>query len=261
MSSHISLKIDDRIGYLTITGDPPGKPATLDHDVLNELDARLDELYAQVRELRAVVLQSASKKYFVVGANINALKTLNSATIIPWVKHGHRVFNKLERLLLPVIAKVEGFALGGGLELAMACDIIIASNSAKFGQPEARLGFVAGWGGSYRLPKRVGIAKAKELFFTGKVIDAQTALGIGLVNFVGDSGEVDSYLNTLLQDINQCSPTAVSWMKRLIESSSQTSIEENCMSETVASSECLATEDTQNRVSTFLAERKKKQGE
>lgn len=257
MSTHLSLDIKDNIGYLIFIADPPGRPATLDHDVLNELEARLDDLHAQANKLRAVILQSQAKKYFVVGANINALQTLNSATIIPWVQHGHRVFNKVEQLPLPVIAKIEGFALGGGLELAMACDIIAASSSARFGQPEARLGFVSGWGGSYRLPKRIGIAKAKEMFFTGKVIDARTALEIGLVNFVGDSAELEHYLDSLLHDINQCSPAAVSQMKRLIENSAQTSLEENCMAEAVASSECLATEDTQNRVSTFLEERKK----
>jgi enoyl-CoA hydratase len=205
--------------------------------------------------IRAVVVQSDFAKYFIVGANINALHTLNAETIVPWVQRGHAAFNRLARLPLPVIAKVEGFALGGGLELAMACDFIIATESAKFGQPEANLGVVAGWGGSYRLPRRVGVAKAKALFFTGRIVDAQTALDIGLVDFVGD---VDAYLGELLVDIRKCGQAAVSSMKRLIDNGLDATIEQNCLDEAVASSRVMANADTQARVASYLESRKKK---
>ena len=255
MQTHVSFEQKDDIGYLTFACDERGKPTTLDLQVLDELDACLDDIDAVTATLRAVIVQSAFSKYFIVGANINALQTLNAETIVPWVQRGHAVFNRLARLPMPVIAKVEGYALGGGLELAMACDFIVATESAKFGQPEANLGVVAGWGGSYRLPSRVGLSKAKELFFTGRIVDAETARDIGLADFVGD---VDTYLSALLTDIRKCGRTAVAYMKQLIDNSPHITIEQNCLDEAVASSRCMADVETQARVASYLESRKKK---
>lgn len=255
MQTHVTFEQQDDVGYLTFACDEYGKPTTLDLQVLDELDACLDEIAAVMDTLRAITVQSAFPKYFVVGANIDALQTLNAETIVPWVQRGHAVFNRLARLPLPVVAKVEGYALGGGLELAVACDFIAATESAKFGQPEAKLGVVAGWGGSYRLPRRIGVAKAKELFFTGRVIDAGTARDIGLVDFVGD---VDAYLDALLADIRACGRVAVSAMKHLIDKSMDGAIEQNCLDEAVASSRVMADADTQARVASYLESRKKR---
>lgn len=146
MQTTVKLSMDADIGTLTFVCDETGKPTTLDLRVLDELDAHLSTIESHSDRLRAVLVESAYPKYFIVGANINALKTLNADTIVPWVKKGHEVFNRLEALPLPVIAIVEGYALGGGLELAMACDMILAADTAKFGQPEANLGVVSGWG-------------------------------------------------------------------------------------------------------------------
>lgn len=255
MKTTVSLKVDNEIGYLTFATDPPGKPPTLDHAVLDELAAKLDEVEAS--DLRALVVQSQAEKYFVVGANIRALQTLHAETMVAWIRHGHDVFNRLESLPIPVIARVSGYALGGGLELAMACDLIVATPAAQFGQPEAKLGFVAGWGGTARLPRRVGRAKAKDLFFTGKIIDAATALQIGLVNYVGEPSELDQYLVTTLHDICACSPLALAWMKQLVDASADASIDDGFMREAVASTECIASEDTQTRVADFLEGRKR----
>jgi enoyl-CoA hydratase len=255
MQTHVTFEHKGDIGYLTFACETPGKPTTLDLHVLNELDACLDEVETLTATLRAIIVQSAFPKYFLVGANINALQTLNAETIVPWVQGGHAVFNRLARLPLPVIAKVEGYALGGGLELVMACDLIAATESARFGQPEANLGVVAGWGGSYRLPRRVGLAKAKELFFTGRIVDAATAHDIGLADFVGD---VNAYLDALLADIRKCGRVAVASMKRLIDNSPGITIEQNCLDEAVASSRCMADADTQARVANYLEGRKSK---
>ncbi len=253
MQTHVTYEQQHDIGQLVFACEVPGKPTTLDLQMLDELDTCLAGIESAADTLRALIVQSAFPKYFLVGANINALQALDAKTIVPWVQRGHAVFNRLARLPLPVIAKVEGYALGGGLELAMACDLIAATESAKLGQPEANLGVVAGWGGSYRLPRRVGMAKAKELFFTGRIVDATTAHSIGLVDFVGD---VDAYLDALLADIRTCGRVAVSYMKRLIDNSPHITIEQNCLDEALASSQCMADADTQARVANYLESRK-----
>ena len=128
MQTHILLETINDVATLTLTPDEPGKPPTLDYAALDELEAHVATVRASAG-LRAVILRSTSEKYFCVGANINVLKTLDAETIVPWVERGHAIFNALAALPLPVIARVEGFCLGGGLELAMACDLIIASRA------------------------------------------------------------------------------------------------------------------------------------
>jgi enoyl-CoA hydratase len=258
MQTHVSFEREDDVGYLTFACDEPNKPATLDLGVLDELSERIGEIRASIDRLRAVVVRSNSRRYFVVGANVNALETLNPETIVPWVQKGHAVLNQLESLPIPVIAVVEGYVLGGGLELAMACDMIVASRDTKLGQPEANLGLVAGWGGSYRLPRRVGLARAKEMFFTAKIITAEEAYVMGLVNYVGDSAEVEAYLLALLEGIRNCSALAVSQMKKLIDDSSYISVEQAGFEEAVASSICLASGDTKARVADFFESRRKR---
>ncbi len=258
MKTNVMLTRKDQTVYLTFACDEPGKPATLDMAVLEEMSSRLDEIESDIADVRVVVVQSSSEKYFIVGANVNALETLNAETIIPWVLCGHKVFNRLEALPCPVIAKVEGFALGGGLELAMACDFIVASNRARFGQPEANLGFVAGWGGSYRLPRRVGVARAKEMFFTGQIVDAGEAYKIGLVNFVGEKDALEAHIAALAEKIGRCSPVAVAEMKKLLNRCQTITLEQSGMEEALASCICLSSGDTQARVSAFVESRKKK---
>ena len=140
----------------------------------------------------------------------------------------------------------------------MACDLIVASRGAKLGQPEANLGVVAGWGGSYRLPRRVGLARAKEMFFTGKIITAQEAHSTGLVDYVGDSAEVEAYLATLLEGIRGCSALAVAQTKKLINDSPYITVEQAGFEEAVASSTCMASDDTKTRVASFLESKRQR---
>jgi len=257
MQTHVTLERKKDIGYLTFSCDEPGKPATLDLQTLAELADRLAEIQANRDTLRAVVVQSDSAKYFVVGANVKALQTLDAETIVPWIEQGHKVFDRLESLPLPVLARVEGYALGGGLELAMACDLIVAVDSARFGQPEAKLGFIAGWGGCRRLPRRVGLARAKELFFTGQIIEARRAYEIGLVDFVDDKAGVDRYLEAFCDSVRECSPVALAQMKKLVDHSPNMSGQDSYLQEAVASTICLSSGDTKARVAQFLASRQK----
>ncbi|MCC6679327.1 MAG: enoyl-CoA hydratase/isomerase family protein [Phycisphaeraceae bacterium] len=233
------------------TTDPPGKPATMDHEVLDQLDQIIERIERD-STLRSVVMLSESEKYFVVGANINVLATLDERTIGPWVEKGHAVLNRLEALPVPVIAAVNGYCLGGGLELAMACDIIVATRTARFGSPEARLGLVPGWGGSYRLPRRVGLAQAQLLMFTARTIEAQEAYRIGLADLLVDDAEaMDAAIAQLAEEIAACSRTSLSCIKAMTRH--EVSLSTAAQSEVAASQQCMRDHDTQQRVAQFLA--------
>ncbi len=258
MQTTVRLEQEGDTGILIFECDEVGKPTTLDQQVLASLDAHLDTLTQCPRgELRAVIVRSALPKYFLVGANVNVLKTLDAETIVPWVRHGHRVLNRLAALPVPVIAVIEGYALGGGLEVALACDLILATHEAKLGQPEARLGMVSGWGGSYRLPRRIGMSRAKELFFTGKIVDAATAQAMGLVDVVGDRGELGNYVDAFMEGVRACSDLAVAQMKRLLDSSPDDTLDGSCEAEVRASQVCLGDAATQTRVADYLRSRKR----
>ncbi|MCL4219698.1 MAG: enoyl-CoA hydratase/isomerase family protein, partial [Candidatus Hydrogenedentes bacterium] len=241
----------------TFASEEAGKPPTLDLDVLDRLSDVLERIEEEQDDLRAVIVRSNSEKYFVAGANINALRDLDASSMVSWVQRGHEVFNTLSELPLPVIAWVEGYAVGGGLELALACDLILATDNAKLGQPEAKLGLVSGWGGSHRLPRRVGLTKAKEMFFTGNILDARTAYDFGLVDYVGIREAVQKYLDQLLEGIRSCSPLAVAEMKLLLDDSLDTTIDENSLAEGSASIRCMNSVDTQQRIADFLAKRQR----
>jgi enoyl-CoA hydratase len=257
MPTRVTLAQEDGTAYITLTSERAGKPATLDLAVLAQLEGYLQEIEDRPEDLRAIILRSDSQRYFVVGADINALETLDADTIVPWIERGHAVFDQLEDLPLPTIARVDGYALGGGLELAMACDLIVASDGARFGQPEAGLGFVAGWGGTHRLPRRVGVARAKELLFSARMVDAQEAFRLGLVEFVGDTDAVDAYLADLLQGIHNCSPLALAETKQLVSKSPSLDRKANCRAEVVASVRCVSSPDTMARVRAFLEGRRR----
>jgi enoyl-CoA hydratase len=257
MPTRVTLTRQEDTAYITLASERAGKPATLDLDVLAQLEECLHEIQDRLDELRALILRSDSQRYFVVGADINALETLNADTIVPWIERGHAVFDQLEDLPLPTVARVDGYTLGGGLELAMACDLIVASDSAHFGQPEAGLGFVAGWGGTHRLPQRIGIARAKALLFSARIVDAEEAYRLGLVDFVGDTEAVDAYLADLLQGIRTCSPLALAEMKQLANKSPSLDRRANCRAEVVASVRCVSSPDTMTRVRAFLERRRR----
>jgi len=261
MKTHVTLEYHENIAYLTFSAEKSDKPATLDYEVLNELEQCLKKIHVDSESLVALVVQGSSHKYFIVGANLRILKTIDKDSITEWVRRGHEVFDMLEDISLPVIAKVTGYALGGGLELALACDFILSSKNAFFGQPETALGFIPGWGGSYRLPRRIGEARAKELIFTGKIIGAEEAYQIGLVNFVGTEEELEEYVSSTIQNITQNSRLAISIAKRLVRSSMTSDMQVNYQKESLASSVCLASGDTQQRLKEFLRKKESRPGE
>ena len=251
MSTHVTTTYAAAV--CTVMLQPPeGKPPTLDHAVMHSFEHALAEIEARAPELSAVVLQSASPKFFCAGGNLQMLEEIDRDSIVPWVERGHRLMNRIEALPVPVIARVEGYALGGGLELALACDLIFASTGARFGQTETKLGFVTGWGGSYRLTRRVGLARAKELVFSGRIFDAEEAVRIGLAEWQGGAAELDRHVDEFLRTVAGNSRVAIRELKQLLASCTHTSLAENAGLEAAASRRCLIDGDAAERLKTFL---------
>lgn len=233
---------------------PPGKPPTLDHESISELDVALDSIIA--RQPRCVVVRSTEPKYFCVGANINVLKETNAETIVPWCMAGHRVLNRLESLPCPVLAEIHGYAFGGGLELAMACDVIYAASEAKLAQSEAALGFIPGWGGTGRLVRRVGLSKAKHLFFTAATLGGNEAHEIGLVDHVLPSAELTAAVDEFTAAVARNDASALSTFKRLVHEPEIMERDRCAAAEALASRACLENPGTLERLTQFLNKRK-----
>ena len=235
---------------------PEGKPPTMDQDVLTMLGNVISEL--ENAAPRLLIVRSRSSRFFCVGANIAVLKETNADTIIPWVKLGNEVLNRLEDLPYPVIAVVEGYAMGGGLELAMACDLIFAADSARFAQSEAGLGFIPGWGGCRRLAGRVGVGMAKYYFFSGRMLGSSTAKELGLVDVVAPAEELELELQAYVSEVLKNSRYAIQTFKKLINEEELSARERNISAEAFNSVGCLQEPDTKHRLNAFLAQRKRK---
>ena len=211
------------------------------------------------------VITGAGQKSFVAGADIGEMKQFSSIDGRNFGIHGGNVFLKLENLSKPVIAAVNGFALGGGCELAMSCDIILAAGpnaegkgGAKFGQPEVGLGITPGFSGTQRLPRRVGIAKAKELIFSGKTIGAQEAKAIGLVNEVYPPEQLIDKAVEMARSFTANAPIAVKYAKACIDRGMQMDIDNGIALENELFAMCFATEDQKEGMGAFLEKRKEK---
>ncbi|MCP4502795.1 MAG: enoyl-CoA hydratase/isomerase family protein [Deltaproteobacteria bacterium] len=209
-----TLIVADRGPIRIITVNRPEVLNALNSKVLSELDAAAADVENHP-EIRAVIITGAGEKAFVAGADIGEMKSLRPAKAQALSTKGHRVMNRIEELGVPVIAAVNGFALGGGLELALACDFIYASEKAFLGLVEVNLGLVPGFGGVARLSRRVGVAQARELLFTAKMLKAKDALTLGLVNKVVDGDVVDEAVKTA-QIIAGKGPYAVAVVKRML---------------------------------------------
>jgi enoyl-CoA hydratase len=224
----------------------------LDRPTLEELRDRLREL-AEDAETRVVVLTGAGERAFVAGADIKYMSGLGVAEAKEWGALGHEAGRLLETMPKPTIAAINGFALGGGCELALACDIRYASPRAKLGQPEVNLGIIPGWGGTQRLARAVGIGVAKELIFTGRVVDADEALRIGLVNAVHDP-VLDKALETA-QLLAAKSPTALRMMKELANRALGGDHAANLAAEGELFGELFESEDAKEGLAAFVEKR------
>lgn len=241
-------------GILTVTINRPDKLNALNATVFDELEAVVGEVEAD-KNIRAVVLTGAGQKAFVAGADISEFVGLSHTQGMDLARRGQDVFFKIESCSRPVIAAVNGFALGGGCELAMACHFRLASENAKFGQPEVNLGLVPGYGGTQRLPQLIGKGRALELLMTGNMIDAPTALQYGLVNYVVPQEELMPKALSLLQLIVTKAPLAVS--RCITAANAAFDPSRNGYAVEIESfGECFRTEDMKEGAAAFLEKRK-----
>jgi 3-hydroxypropionyl-coenzyme A dehydratase len=286
MSSMKYIQLDPQGDIALVKINRPEALNAMNTDVISELSRTIDIIAAD-EAIKVVVITGAGERSFCAGADISYMVNIEPMQAERYASSAQAVINKIERLEKPVIAAVNGFALGGGCELAMACDIRIASSNAKIGQPEVTIGIPPGWGGTQRLMRLVGPAKAKEMIFTGKMISADEALQIGLVNKVvslgsedslppeapkGDAakekeraGEVAKILNRKLMDdclglakeITKNSFTAVKVSKMLINRGMDSDLETGLRLEIYGWALCFAHEDRQKMMSAFLNKSKK----
>ena len=239
-------------GVVRLTISSPATLNALNSTMLRELEDFVDAI--DVDHTRVLVITGEGKA-FVAGADISEMAHLSDAEGLAFGQRGSRVFKKIEDLPFPVIAAVNGFALGGGCELAMACDIRIASMKARFGQPEVGLGIIPGFSGTYRLPKLVGQGIAKELIYTGKMIDADEAYRIGLVNSVVAPEELAGAVNAMIAAICKNAPIAVSYAKTCIGENYDLDVDESIALENQYFAKCFATDDQKEGMAAFLGKR------
>ena len=239
-----------------ITIDRPKALNALNPEVLADLKAAFEAVDQET--VRCIVLTGEGDKSFVAGADIGSMSTMTKAEGEAFGKLGNDVFLMIESFPIPVIAAVNGFALGGGNELAMSCDIRICSDNAVFGQPEVGLGITPGFGGTQRLPRRVGVAKAKELIFSGKQIGAEEAKRIGLVNEVYAAEELLNKAVEMAKSFTANAPIAVKYSKACIDRGMQMDIDNGIALENELFAMCFATEDQKEGMGAFLEKRKEK---
>jgi enoyl-CoA hydratase len=241
-------------GILTITINRPDKMNALNQAVIAELDQVFDAVNKE-EEIRGVIITGAGAKAFVAGADIGEFAEFYPPQAKAMSENGHRVLNKIEGCYKPVIAAVNGFALGGGCELAMACHLRIAAENARFGQPEINLGIIPGYGGTQRLPRYIGKGKALELLLTADMISAQEALDWGLVNYVTTPEELLPKCKTILAKIITKSPLVVDQVIACVNSYYEKN-ENGFELEIDEFSQCMGTEDFKEGTRAFLEKRK-----
>lgn len=252
--SFVSCEVQDRVVVLTI--DRPKALNALNPEVLNDLKAAFEGI--DQNEVRCVILTGAGDKSFVAGADIAAMSTMTKAEGEAFGKQGNDVFLMVENFPLPVIAAVNGFALGGGNELAMSCDIRLASENALFGQPEVGLGITPGFGGTQRLARVVGVGMAKQLVYSAANIKASEALRIGLVNAVYAPDQLMDAARKLAGKIASNAPIAVRNCKQAINEGIELPIAEAVQVEERLFGACFETHDQVEGMSCFLSREKPK---
>jgi len=246
----LKIAVDGAIATVTVSRE--AQLNALSSKVMTELTAVVGELEVSA-DIRVVIVTGAGDKAFVAGADISEMRDMTALQGQAFGQIGHAVGSAIETSEKPWIAAVNGFALGGGCELALACDFIYASDRAKFGQPEVKLGVIPGFGGTQRLARRVGIAKAKELCMTGDQIDAAEALRIGLADAVVPHAELLAKVRDLAGRIAANGPLAVAEVKRLIHLGQSTTLEHALELEQRSFGLLFATADQKEGMSAFLA--------
>ena len=248
----VQFSAQGNVGILTI--NRPAALNALNDQVIRELEAALDQIDRNV--IRCVIVRGAGEKAFVAGADIGQMSTLSKQEGQAFGKLGNDVFRKLETLPIPTIAAVCGFAPGGGCELAMSCDIRLASETAVFGQPEVGLGITPGFGGTQRMARLIGPGRAKELLYTARKVKAPEALAIGLVQAVYPVETLMDEAMKMAQRIAGNAPIAVRACKKAVNDGLQVDMDKAVEIEEALFGSCFETKDQRNAMTAFLEKRK-----
>ena len=248
------IELSHNAHVATLTLNRPEALNALNSEMLAELSAAITEFERD--DDTYVVIVTGAGRSFVAGADISEMKDYNAAEGKNFGAFGNNVFYRLENLAKPVIAAVNGFALGGGCELAMSCDIRLASDKAKFGQPEVGLGIIPGFGGTQRLPRLIGMSAAMELLFTNRIIGAEEAKGLGLVSAVYPAEELLAKATELAKTIAKQPQVSVRQAKQSVRRGMQTDLVTGLAFETEAFGLCFSTEDQTDSMTAFVEKRK-----
>ncbi len=250
--STIDFSLDEGIGLLTVRR--PDALNALSEEVLRELGAFLDELEER-RDVGALIVTGAGEKAFVAGADIRELLALDPAGAVHLSEFAQGLFNRIERLGIPAIAAVNGYCLGGGCELALACHLRIAATSARFAQPEVKLGIIPGFGATQRLPRLIGAGRACEMLLTGEMITAEMACEWGLVNRVVEAARLQAECRELARKILANSRVAVRGCLRAVRAGLEMPLPEGLAFEGMAFGLAFAAEDSKEGMTAFLEKR------
>src|SRR2546423_3789316 len=248
---HLTVSVQDRIATLTV--NRPDKLNALNAIVIGELGRAIDELVAS-EDVGAVILTGAGRA-FVAGADIAELSAVSALEGRRLARRGQEIFRRFETSPKPTVAAVNGFALGGGCELAMACHVRVAAEGAKFGQPEVKLGLIPGYGGTQRLPRLVGRGRALQLLLTGEMIDAHEALRIGLVNRVVPGDQLLSAATSMIQQMLMNAPLALGACIDAVDRGLEMGLDDALMLEATQFGVLITTSDTAEGTRAFLEKR------
>jgi enoyl-CoA hydratase len=255
MAEYQNIRVERADGRATVIVSRPDKLNALNADTVRELGAAFRAV-AQDDDVRGLVITGEGEKAFVAGADIGELAEMGPISGIDVSREGQEAFRVLERMGKPVVAAVNGYALGGGMELALSCHLRVASENARFGLPEVKLGIIPGYGGTVRLPRIVGRGRALELILTGEMIDARRAYEIGLVNRVVASDELRATAEGLLDTILANGPVALRFALEAVDRSLETSVDEGLGLESHLFGLLASTDDMREGMAAFLEKRK-----
>ncbi len=250
---YINLSVSDSIGFLRL--NRPKVKNALNQATLNQLTLGLGQL-AEDKQVKVIILTGEDNACFSAGADVEALAKMSRAQLEEFISQGHRFLAEIESVAKPVIAAVSGPAIGGGLELALACDFIYAAQNAQFGLPEVKLGIFPGFGGTQRLPRLIGSPKAKELIFSGNIIDANEAYELGIVNKLVSAEDLFAEVKKLAKQISTNSQTAIGLAKHAINLGDTKKIEEGLNIERDNFYKCFQTKDPEKGFKAFLTKTK-----
>ena len=248
-----NIRVDVAESIATLTIDRPAVKNALNLETVEECRRALDAL-ALDAAVGVLIITGAGESAFVSGADINDVRARTTAEGLAGINSS--LFAQVERFPRPTIAAIDGYALGGGCELALACDLRVASDTARFGQPELGLGIIPGAGGTQRLPRVVGLGWAKHLILTGDIIDARQALDIGLVTAIMPAGQLQVRARELAKRILRQGPLAARLAKVALNASTRVDLDSGLLIETLAQTICYASEDKQEGTAAFLEKRK-----